>query len=77
MSVLCQLHFREVCDNTYNEENYCIFKRRTVIRTASENKKYWHNGGQVADITLTGMDRRQLAHVGAMSIQVYPTITAQ
>ena len=35
------------------------------------------NGGQVADIIMSGPDRQQTAHMGTIAIKTYPTITAQ
>lgn len=69
---MSQVHVMSI---DYEKDNWITIHALIPDEEVSDQPLF--NGGQVADIIMTGPDRAQTAHMGTIAIKTYPTITAQ
>lgn len=69
---MSQVHVMSI---DYDKNNWIVI--HALIPNEEVQGQALFNGGQVADIVMSGPDRAQTAHMGTIAINTYPTITAQ
>ena len=69
---MSQVHVMSI---DYDKNNWIVI--HALLPNEEVQDQPLFNGGQVADIVMTGPDRQQTAHMGTIAIKTYPTITAQ